>query len=188
MFTTYTGERVRLRPWRDVDELNAYTFDQQLPPPPVLRPSWYSTGHETALFDNGGGLDPHGICAFAIEELSSGEAIGFEACCFLSQAPLAAEVGTGIRPAWRGRGLGVEAKRLALCFLFENFPLERIGGYTMHTHQRSRRGLELLGLHYEGTLRCAYFSAGQWVDLAYYVIFREQWEGMAYRHRVNRGN
>ena len=188
MHTVYTGERVRLRPWRDAEELFAYTLDQHLVPPPVLRPGWYPQGCEQVLLGGDGGLNPDGLCTFAIEELASGKAIGFEACIIYPETPLSAEVGTGIRPSWRGRGLGVETKQLALCFLFENFPLERICAYTMHTHARSRRGLELLGMHIEGALRGAYFSESAWVDLVYYAVFREQWERMEYRHAVTRGN
>ncbi len=187
MYTVYTGERVRLRPWKDADELFEYSKQAHLAPIPILGAHWYSRGHEEQAMRDDGFFNPQRLCAFAIEDLASGKAVGLEVCIFMPEAPLAAELGTTVVEAYRGQGRGVEAKQLALCFLFENFPFERVGAYTMHTHTRSKRGIELLGMHFEGTIRCPYFSEGSLVDFVYYVLFREQWEQLDYRHSVKRG-
>lgn len=187
MYSVYTGEQVRLRPWNDAGELFDYSLQSHLAPIPILGAHWYSRGHEEQAVREDGFLNPQRLCAFVIEDLGSGKAVGMECCIFLPDAPLAAELGTTLLEEYRGHGRGVEAKQLALCFLFENFPFARAGAYTMHTHARSKRGMELLGMHYEGTKRCVYFSEGALVDFVYYVIFREEWEQQEYRSRVRRG-
>jgi len=117
----------------------------------------------------------------------TGEMIGLEGTVFLRGTGLAVDVGTFIFAEHRGRGFGCEAKLLAQCFLFESFPLERVDAYTLASHARARRGLELCGMRYEGRRRRCYFSQGRYVDLVYYVIFREQWERLPVREYVRRG-
>lgn len=187
MYSVYTGKQVRIRPWRDTDELFGYSKQSHVAPIPILGAHWYSQGHEDQAVRDDGFLNPERLCAFAIEDLDSGDAIGMECCIFFPKAPLAAELGTTLVEEYRGHGRGVEAKQLALCFLFENFPLERVAAVTMHTHKRSRRGIELLGMHYEGCRRNNFFSEGAWVDMVHYVMFREEWEAMDYRQAVKRG-
>jgi len=187
MHTIWTGKLVRLRPWQDADELYGFNLRNNIEPSTILGPIWYSLPQEHQLFEPTGCMDPQRVCLFAIERLDTGELIGLEGAVFLRGTGLAVDVGTFIFAEHRGQGCGCEAKLLAQCFLFESFPLERVDAYTLASHVRARRGLELCGMHYEGRRRRCYFSQGRYVDLVYYVIFREQWEKLPVRQYVKRG-
>ena len=187
MHTTWTGKLVRLRPWKDGDELYSFNERNNIVSNEILGPIWYSLPKEHQLFEPTGLMDPQRVCLFAIEHLDTGEMIGLEGTVFLRQTGLVADVGTFIMPEHRRQGFGCEAKLLAECFLFESFPLERVDAWTLASHAKARRGLELCGMHYEGRrLRC-HFSQGRYVDRVHYVIFREQWEKLAVRGYVKRG-
>jgi RimJ/RimL family protein N-acetyltransferase len=187
MHTNWTGKLVRLRPWKDGDELFAFNLRNNIEPNAVLGPIWYSLPKERQLFEPTGGMDPQRICIFAIERLDTGEMIGLEGTVFLRGTGLAAEVGTFIIATHRGQGFGCEAKLLAQCFLFESFPLERVGAWTLANHAKARRGLELCGMNYESRRRRCHFSQGRYVDRVHYVIFRERWEQLPVREYVRRG-
>ena len=94
--------------------------------------------------------------------------------------------GTNVAPEHRGRGFGIEAKLLMLCFLFENFPVWRVGSDTVVDHLPARRGMEACGMQLEGYLRAEHFRAGQWFDIPWYVIFRPEWEKLEVRQYVKR--
>jgi len=187
MHTTWTGKLVRLRPWKDGDEIYAFNERNNIVPNEILGPVWYSLPKEQQLFEPTGLMDPLRVCLFAIERLDTGEMIGLEGAVFLRGTRLVADVGTFVIPERRGRGFGCEAKLLVQCFLFESFPLQRVDAWTLASHSRARRGLELCGMHYEGRLRRCHFSQGCYVDRVHYVIFREQWETLPVRGYVKRG-
>jgi ribosomal-protein-alanine N-acetyltransferase len=187
MHTTWTGKRVRIRPWRSGDELYAFSKRTNIRPNEILGPRWYPLPKENQLFEPAGLMDPQRICLFAIERLETEELLGLEGTVFLRGTGLVADIGTFIIEEHRGQGFGCEAKLLAQCFLFESFALERVDAWTFASHAKARRGLELCGMHYEGRSRRCQFSQGRYVDRVHYVIFREEWEKLPVRGYVQRG-
>ena len=120
------GERVRLRPFRDEEELcglshainatpNAFWGPNHLPSPKLKRD-----------FEPGGMLSPDGRCIFVIERLDTAEAVGIEICRLPSPGAIMGNAGTLILEQHWHRGFGIEAKQLCFCFQFESAPVERI--------------------------------------------------------------
>ncbi|MDZ4368786.1 MAG: GNAT family protein [Afipia sp.] len=64
----------------------------------------------------------------------------------------------------RGRGLGVEALKLALDFAFRDRNLQRVSLKVFADNARAIRAYEKAGFEREGVLRRAVFIDGQWVD------------------------
>ena len=95
--------------------------------------------------------------------------------------------GTFILPEHRRQGFGIEAKLLAFCFLFENFPIRSVMSDTVANHTAARKGMEACGMQLEGWLRAAHQIDGQWYDVPWYRISREQWEKLPIRGIVKRG-
>jgi RimJ/RimL family protein N-acetyltransferase len=187
MHTTYTGTRVKLRPFRDEAEFSTLNIELAIEPNQAWGPCHTPTPKMKADFDPCGLLDITRYSQFAIERLDTGELIGIEEFGGAAVGVIVSWVGTFILPAHQAQGFGVEAKQLAYCALFENLPLERVDACTLSNHPKAMRGLELSGMTFEGRQRQAQFSQGQWVDLMHYVIFREQWLDLPVRGIVKRG-
>lgn len=185
MHTIYTGEQVKLRPWRDREEYARAVIETTLEPNPWWGPEWYPGSKE--YFDGAGMLHTNGHSSFALELADGTEWVGFEDCGGLSVAGLAAWVGTYILPKHQGRGYGTEAKQLMLCYLFENYAIQVVWADTTETHGPARTSLDRCGMHYFGCRRGAIVSNGKYANQVYYRIFREEWEAMSYRHKVARG-
>lgn len=186
MHTTYTGEHVRLRPYASKEEGFELVRALHLTPTPAWGPLWFPLQHIAEGWDESGWMDGEAL-GFAVEELASGQVAGYVDLNPPDPQRFDALVSTFILPPFRRQGYGVEAKRLALCCLFENHQAGRVSAITLSNHSAARRGLELCGFAHEGSLRGAFFSEGQRVDKVFYVLTREQWERMEYRHSVKRG-
>jgi RimJ/RimL family protein N-acetyltransferase len=187
MHTTYTGEKVRLRPYRDEAEYADLCTELGATPNLAWGP-WHSSRPELKSdFDPAGLLDLTKYSQFAIERLDTGEVVGFEEFGGIAPGTITSWVGTYILPRHQRQGFGIEAKQLAYCAMFENLPVTRVHACTLSNHPRAQRGLELSGMTLEGTQRQAQFSQGSWVDIKHYVIFREQWLDLPIRESVQRG-
>jgi RimJ/RimL family protein N-acetyltransferase len=185
MYTTYTGERVRLRPWHDREESSRAMVATTLEANPWWGPQWYPGSAE--YFDGAGLLHPSGHSSFAVDTVDGSAWLGFEDCGGLAQTGLDAWVGTYILPEHQGQGYGTEAKQLMLCYLFENYPLHVVWADTVASHRPARTSLERCGMRYTGCLSGVLFSQGARQDKVFYQITREQWEQMEYRRNVVRG-
>lgn len=75
----------------------------------------------------------------------------------------------------RGNGYGTEAGKLLLNYGFNDLGLRRIEADTMENNVAGQRSLEKIGLVLEYKKRKAKFSEGQWVDVFYYGILREEY-------------
>ncbi len=76
-----------------------------------------------------------------------------------------------------GRGLMTEAARAAIRYTFETMDISLLTVHHYSHNQRSRRVIEKLGFHYEGTLRhCSRIYDGTVHDTACYSMTREEWE------------
>ncbi len=75
-----------------------------------------------------------------------------------------------------GCGLGTEALRLWLDYLFENSTFHKIGLETWSFNPRMMRVAEKVGFCLEGMLRENLQWQGQWLDMINYGILRREWE------------
>lgn len=186
MHTTYTGPRLRLRPYASKEEGFELVQALHLTPTPAWGPLWFPLGHIADGWDESGWMDNEAL-GFAVEERASGQTAGYVDLNPPGTQRLDAVVSTFILPQFRRQGYGVEAKQLVLCCLFENYAAQRATAITLGNHVAARRGLELCGFTHEGSLRGKYFSEGHFVDMVFYTMLREQWERMEYRRSVMRG-
>ena len=187
MHTAYTGERVKLRPFGSYAEFNTVIAEDYASPDPFRGPRWYPESARLQQYDLRGVLGPEGYSNFAIEELGGGTTVGTEGHSAINSGQVWANIGTYLLPDWRGMGLGVEAKALLLCMLFENYPLNVIQASTLEHHQQARKSLETSGMQFFGQLRGIERVDGVAYDEVQYRIFREEWEQLPIRDVVKRG-
>jgi RimJ/RimL family protein N-acetyltransferase len=185
MHVIYTGERVRLRPFRDWDEYLELLRENYDEPAQFWPAKRCPVERKRKWFTETGGLDER-RGEFAIERLDSGRLIGNLSHSTYRPA-LCANIGTLIRVEHRYRGYGVESKQLMMCYLFENFPMLRVEATTLVHHRRARRGVELAGMSLESVSGRRRWSRGKLAGWLTYRIFREQWEQLPIRQVVRRG-
>jgi RimJ/RimL family protein N-acetyltransferase len=77
-----------------------------------------------------------------------------------------------------GQGLGREALKLWINYLFENSEIHRIGLATYSFNPRMIRVAERLGFEHEGTDRQIINWRGQWLDRLHYGMLRSEWEAL----------
>lgn len=186
MFTVYEGELVRLRPFRDADEMMQLIDEEHREPNPYWGPWHKIEGPMHEEFREAGMLPDNGRRLMCIERIDTGEVAGYEEVGPLTLPRLVAWVGTFIRPAHQKRGFGMEAKRLMFCMLFENLPLECIMADTLSSHAPARRGLELSGMRCIGSRPVVHYRNGCYESVIYFNLTRGQWVGMEYRHSIRR--
>jgi RimJ/RimL family protein N-acetyltransferase len=187
MHTIWTGERVRLRPFKDETEwLELYDADF-LEANPFWGASWRPRQERKQEFESGGLLGTGLGCVFAIERLDTGALAGYEDHNAGAPAYLAGSVGTFILPAHEHHGFGIEAKQLCYCYLFENYPIYSVEATTLANHQRAARGLHASGMSFAGRIKAVHYSDGVFHDLVWYRITRERWERHPIRDIVHRG-
>lgn len=89
-----------------------------------------------------------------------------------------AETGSGLlRREDRGRGLGTEAKRLALAYAFQTLGLHALSSTVFEGNIRSARALEKQGYRLAGRLTANVLAAGGVIgDTLVFDITREDWE------------
>ncbi|GEM_PF-594102 len=187
MHVVYTGERVRLRPFRDAAEWLELRATIDAVPNDYWGSLFHPQARHAAQFERNGLLDEAGLGAFAIERLDTGQLVGYERHRTPRPGAIAASVGTLILEEHWHRGFGIEAKQLCFCHLFENYAIERAEASTFSNHLRARRGMELSGMQPEGRLRSWLRVSGVYQDLLMYRILREQWEQLPIRQVVRRG-
>jgi len=188
MYTIWTGERVRLRPFADEHEWLEMQEEMHREPNDFWGAWWHPRAKLKKEFEETGMLEAGKECVFAIERLDTGEAVGFEECgpCYGPSA-ISGWVGTFIKREQWSRGFGFEAKLLAMCFMFENFPYVRVGADTVANHKRAARGLQLCGMTFEGRTHGVHYTDGKYHDIVCYRILREEWEQLPIRQIVKRG-
>lgn len=76
-----------------------------------------------------------------------------------------------------GKGITSEAGKALIKFVFENTPIERIQARHIKENIGSGKVMEKIGMDYEGTFRHSVkFKDGNYVDMAYRSIIREDYE------------
>lgn len=85
------------------------------------------------------------------------------------------EIALGILPAHRGQGVGTEAQRQLVDYLFTHYPVQRVQATTAAENVAEQRCLEKLGFVREGVIRDAQWRDGAWHDQWIYSIIRPEW-------------
>ena len=86
------------------------------------------------------------------------------------------EIGYALVPTERGHGYCTEAVKIMVDYLFMSKSIVRIGSATHTENRASQKVLENAGFKREGTERKGIFVWGEWVDLYFYSILREEWK------------
>ncbi|MEV5575813.1 GNAT family protein [Spirillospora sp. NPDC052269] len=80
--------------------------------------------------------------------------------------------GIGLHPDHRGKGVGTQAQRLLIRYLFAYTQVHRLEADTELENLPEQRTLEKLGLTREGVMRGCSFRNGAWRDGVRYSILR----------------
>jgi RimJ/RimL family protein N-acetyltransferase len=83
------------------------------------------------------------------------------------------EIGIALFPEYRGRGIGTEAQRRLVEYLFRTTPVHRLQAGTEVDNIAEQRALERVGFRREGVTRGAAFRAGRWRDGVMYGLLRD---------------
>jgi RimJ/RimL family protein N-acetyltransferase len=86
------------------------------------------------------------------------------------------EIGYAIIPNERGKGRCTEAVKIIVDYLFLSKDIGRIQAHTDIRNVASQRVLEKVGFKKEGTIRKSNFIRGEWRDMYFYSILREEWK------------
>jgi RimJ/RimL family protein N-acetyltransferase len=82
------------------------------------------------------------------------------------------EIGIALFPDYRGRGIGTEAQRQLVEYLFNNTTAHRLQAGTEVENLAEQRALEKVGFVREGTMRGVQFRAGTWRDSVMFGLVR----------------
>jgi RimJ/RimL family protein N-acetyltransferase len=104
------------------------------------------------------------VAAFSAVELDSDELIGSTVLWGIDMHNRLAHIGIGLRPAFRGRGFGVEIVRVLCHYGFVIRGLHRLQIETLADNAAMLRTAARAGFSREGVLRAAAYVAGAWVD------------------------
>lgn len=85
-------------------------------------------------------------------------------------------MGIALLPEARGRGIGTEAQRLLVRYLFTHTPVNRVEADTEIENIAEQRALEKAGFTREGVIRGCVYRAGRWHDGVIYGILRDEVE------------
>ena len=83
-------------------------------------------------------------------------------------------IGIGLLPEARGRGVGTAAQRTLVLYLFAHTQVNRIDANTDVTNLAEQRALEKAGFTREGVLRGAQFRNGKYHDMVLFSILRHE--------------
>ncbi len=86
-----------------------------------------------------------------------------------------ADISYYIDHAVTGQGYATEAAGAMLQYGFGKLGFHKINGVCMHQNGASRRVMEKLGMHYEGTLRDDLYKDGEYYDLDRLSILEEEY-------------
>jgi ribosomal-protein-alanine N-acetyltransferase len=86
------------------------------------------------------------------------------------------EISYWVLPEHHGEGYGTEAAQLLVDYAFESHEIRGLQAQAFAPNEGSVGVLENLGFTHEGTLRDARFRDGEYVDVVWYGLLREEWE------------
>lgn len=91
----------------------------------------------------------------------------------------AAELAYYLAPEHHGQGYGSDAAARMIQYAFEDRNLRRISARCGRFNDASAGLLESLGFEHEGTLREAAWFRGEYHDMLWYGLLREEWQARA---------
>lgn len=86
------------------------------------------------------------------------------------------EIGAALLPEHRGQGIGGEAHRQLVEYLFLNTAAHRLQAFTETENTAEQRTLEKAGFQREGVMREHFFRGGDWRSSVVYGLLREEWK------------
>ena len=87
------------------------------------------------------------------------------------------EIGLWLAPEYHGRGYGTEASRLLTAYAFDELRMHRVQARVLSHNTASHRIWEKLGFADEGVHRDEAYRGGEHVDVHYYGMLDEEWNG-----------
>jgi RimJ/RimL family protein N-acetyltransferase len=115
--------------------------------------------------------------SFSVEELSKGhELAGAAVLHGIDEHNRSAHIGISLRPAFRGRGLGIDTVRVLCEYGFRIRGLHRIGIETLSDNDAMLRTAERVGFVREGVWRKAAWVNGDFVDEAFFGMLVGEWD------------
>ncbi len=85
------------------------------------------------------------------------------------------EIGIALFSRHRGQGVGTEAQRQLVEYLFGTTTANRLQAGTEVDNVAEQRALEHVGFRREGVQRGLYYRAGHWRDSVMYGLLRAEW-------------
>jgi RimJ/RimL family protein N-acetyltransferase len=126
-----------------------------------------------------GGLDRADNYGFAVRTLAEDRLIGFVGLWLWNWPSANAGVGIGIGdPAYRGRGYGTEAMRLAVRYAFNELGAARVTLQAAAHNARAIRSYEKVGFELMGTEREWDLRDGQRNGVVTMAIRRDRWDNV----------
>jgi RimJ/RimL family protein N-acetyltransferase len=129
-------------------EIERRWHDNGLIDPAGTKPSFLSVGLED------------GTCAGWVDWRPVGESVNFE-------------IGIALFEEHRGHGIGTEAQRQLVDYLFSTTPTHRLQAGTEVDNVAEQRALQRVGFKREGVLRGLYFRDGAWRDSVMFSLLRD---------------
>ncbi len=173
-----TGEKVTLRAIEREDLSRMWAFNNDLemellgggaPPEPQ------SLARLEAEFDENAQKGGRDGANFAIE--ADGKYIGSCGLFHFDNEARTCEIGIGIGdPAYRGHGYGRDAIQVLLRYTFRIRNLRKVWLTVNGNNERAIRSYKACGFVEEGRLRQHVWNDGQYIDLVYMAILRDQWQ------------
>jgi len=114
---------------------------------------------------------------FSIVELASGELAGRIAVWGIDEHNRMAHIGIELRPAFRGRGLGADAVRVACRYGFALRGLHRLQLETLADNHAMIAVAEKLGFTREGATRGSSWMNGRFMDDVIFGLLAEEFSG-----------
>ncbi|WP_329065706.1 GNAT family N-acetyltransferase [Streptomyces sp. NBC_01429] len=116
-----------------------------------------------------------GAVSFSVVELASEELAGAAVLWGIDTHNRSAHLGLSLRPAFRGRGLGVDAVRVLCGYGFVVRGLHRLQLETLADNTPMIRAAGRVGFTREGTLRRNAWVSGEFVDEVVLGLLAEEW-------------
>lgn len=177
-----TGLRTRVT--EDIEILHAELYDDVAirvrtdARPWVPRPP----GPASPFWVPGLGVDPPDaydadVAVFSVVELATGELVGDALLWAIDQHNRSAHIGIAMRPACRGRGLGLDVVRVLCRYGFQLRGLHRLQLETLSDNHAMIAVAEKLGFTREGIIRDSSWVNGRFMDDVVFGLLAEEFTG-----------
>jgi RimJ/RimL family protein N-acetyltransferase len=121
--------------------------------------------------------DDTGSAIFSVVELATGELVGEALLWAIDLHNRSAQVGISLRPAFRGRGLGVDVVRILCRYGFQVRGLHRLQLETLGDNHAMTAVAEKLGFTREGMTRGSSWVNGRFCDDVIFGLLAEEFTG-----------